>query len=73
MAIKKGIELKHIVRSIGVVTMPNEQVYSAVDVETYINSYLNNGYELYATHYLGVGAVAGSYNMMYVLLKVSDF
>jgi len=47
------------------VSTPDQQMFSSQEVNEYVSMWLNKGYELFASHYLG--EIPAGYKMLFVL------
>jgi hypothetical protein len=59
--------IKHIIRGISKAGGISEEADPVQDIEMYVNSFLNDGYKLFATHYLG--ETPEVFRILYVLVR----
>lgn len=59
--------IKHIIRGISKTGGFSEEADPVQDIETYVSTFLNGGYKLFATHYLG--ETPEVFRILYVLVR----
>jgi len=61
-------KVKQIIRYISrVAPDPEDQHYSVYEIDAYVSEWIDNGYKLFATHYLGENPEG--FGVLYILVK----